>query len=143
MIKNLGSVISASAKEYGDKTALVFADESFSYVELDRLSNRLASALSDNSVNSGDRVTLYGENSWEWLVAYYGILKTGAVVNPINVMLTPGEVEYVVQDCEAKVIVASKSRGVPLLGIQDRTGVESLILYGDDLPEGTDLFKTF
>ncbi len=143
MIKNLGSVISTSAREYGEKTALITAGETFSYTELDRLSNRLASALSSKSVNPGDKVTLYGENSWEWLVAYYGILKAGAVVNPINVMLTPGEVEYVVQDCEAKVIVASKSKGEPLLGIQDRTGVESLILYGDDLPEGADSFQSF
>ncbi len=143
MIENLGNVISLSAEKYADKTALITNNLSFSYLELDQLSNRFASALFAKGVGANDTVTLYGENSWEWIVAYYGILKTGAVVNPINVMLTPGEVEFVVQDCEARVIVASKAKGSPLVGIESRTGVESLILYGDALPEGVESFQNF
>ena len=42
-----------------------------------------------------DRVSLYAQNRWEWIVAYHGILRIGALVNPINVMLTPKEVCYV------------------------------------------------
>ncbi|RBO84049.1 class I adenylate-forming enzyme family protein [Marinomonas aquiplantarum] len=143
MIKNLSDVITLSAEKFGDKTALIYNQQSFTYREINRLANRLASALKKKSIGPGDKVTLYGENSWQWLVSYYGILKTGAVVNPVNVMLTPNEVEFVVQDCDAKVIIASQSKGTPLVGIQQKTGVESLILYGEDIPEGAESFDHF
>ncbi|WP_218418339.1 class I adenylate-forming enzyme family protein [Alteromonas lipotrueae] len=143
MIKNLSDVITLSAEKFGDKTALIYNQQSFTYREINRLANRLASALKKKSIGPGDKVTLYGENSWQWLVSYYGILKTGAVVNPVNVMLTPNEVEFVVQDCDAKVIIASQSKGTPLVGIQQKTGVESLILYGEDIPEGAESYDHF
>ncbi|MES9968543.1 MAG: AMP-binding protein [Candidatus Thiodiazotropha sp.] len=141
MINNISQVISSSAQLFGEKTALVFNGDQFSYRELDQLSNQFASALSDSYIQPGDTVTLYGENAWEWIVAYFGILKTGAVVNPVNVMLTPDEVEYVVQDCCAQVIVASKSKGKALIGIQQRTGVKGLILYGENIPGGAESFN--
>ena len=141
MISGLGRLIVDAAERFGEKTALVVKGREFSYQELNVLSARLASALSASGVEPGDRVTLYGENSWEWIVGYFGILKTGAVVNPVNVMLTPEEVEYVVEDCSAKAIIASKSKGVPLLGIEKRTGVKTLVLYGDDVPAEAESFE--
>jgi len=95
MFQSIGQIPVAAAKQYGDKTALVLADRSLTFNELDALSNRCANALLKLGVTSGDRVTLYSGNCWEWVVSYYGALKTGAVINPINVMLTPGEVEFV------------------------------------------------
>ena len=58
-------------------------------------------------------MSIYSQNRWEWVVAYHGILKAGAVVNPINVMLTPEEVAFVLNDCGARRIVTSgdKARG--------------------------------
>jgi long-chain acyl-CoA synthetase len=78
----------------------------------------------------GDRVTLYAPNSWEWLVSYYGTAKTGAVINPINVMLTPPEVAYVMRDCGAKVLVGSRDKlaAVPDAGTADLTA----IVFGRD-----------
>ena len=67
---------------YGDKTVFVCEDRSLSFSELDALSNRLASALLDLGVQVGDRVTLYSANCWEWVVSYYGILKTGPWSTP-------------------------------------------------------------
>ena len=92
--KTIGQILPETAARFGDKTALVFGDHTFSYDELERLSNRVANGLTDIGIEPGDRVTLYAQNGWEWVVAYYGIAKTGAVLNPINVMLTPDEVAY-------------------------------------------------
>ncbi|MEN8197107.1 MAG: AMP-binding protein, partial [Pseudomonadota bacterium] len=89
MLTSLGEVTSHAAASFGDKTALVFEGKSFSFNEIDAMASRLANGLTAKGVTPGDRVTLYSQNCWEWLVAYYGIAKTGAVVNPINVMLTP------------------------------------------------------
>ena len=118
MLETLGEVLPASARRFGDKTALVFGGRRFSFHELNQLSNRLANSLRGIGVEAGDRVTVYAQNSWEWVVSYYAIHKLGAVANPINVMLTPEEVGFVIDDCGAKVLLASREKGEPLLGLR-------------------------
>ena len=83
-------------------------------------------------VEPGDRVTLYGPNCWEWLVAYYAIAKTGAVVNPISSMFTVEEVRYVVTDSGARVLVASSDKGVPVLDLVGTAGLSSVVLWGEE-----------
>ena len=97
MLNSLGEVLPHAARRFGGRTALVIEGRSFSFRELDDLSSALAASLVRLGVKPGDRVTLYAPNSWEWIVSYYGVLKTGAVINPVNVMLTPAEVAYVTQ----------------------------------------------
>ena len=92
MLGSLAEVLPSAAERFGDRRALVVGDRSFSFNELDELSSALAASLVTLGVAPGDRVTLYAPNSWEWIVSYYGVLKTGAVINPVNVMLTPAEV---------------------------------------------------
>ena len=100
--KNLGDIIPNTAKTFGDKVGLIFKDREFTYKELDELTNRLANSLLRLGVKKGDRVSLYSQNCWQWLVSYYAVGKLGAVVNPVNVMLTPEEVRYVVDDCDPR-----------------------------------------
>lgn len=84
-----------------DKIALITAERSFTYRELDDLSDRTAAGLRARGLNTGDVVSLFSQNSWRWIVAYHGILKAGGVVNPINVMLTGPELRFVLTDCQA------------------------------------------
>lgn len=135
MSDSIGQILVQAAATHGAKTALVIDNQSFTYQQLDAISNQVANGLLAAGVEPGDRVSLYGANAWEWVVSYFGVLKTGAVVNPINVMLTPGEVEFVVQDCGAKAIISSVEKGTALLGLEDRTSLNALILYGNDVPE--------
>ena len=125
MIACLGMVLPTAAAKYGDKTALIVPERAFSFRELDDLSNAVAASLAKLGVAPGDRVTLYAPNSWEWLVSYYGSLKTGAVINPINVMLTPAEVAYITRDCGAKVLIGSRDElGAALAaGVTGRTTI--------------------
>src|SRR5581483_11266587 len=108
MLDSLGQILPNAARRFGDNIALVIEGRSFSFRELDDLSNALG-------VKPGDRVTLYAPNSWEWIVTYYGALKAGAVINPVNVMLTPAEVAYVTKDCGAKVLIGSPEKIAPAL----------------------------
>ena len=89
MTSTIGEILPVAARRFGTRTALIVGDRSFSFEDLQTLSDRAAHGLVLAGVQPGDRVALYGPNCWEWLVAYYGIAKTGAVVIPINVMLTP------------------------------------------------------
>lgn len=113
-----GGILHRSAARYGDKTALVCAGRGFSYGELDEAASRVSSGLRRLGVAPGDRVSLYAPNRWEWAVAYHGILRAGAVVNPINVMLTAEEVAYILNDCGAAVIFASGDKAADLIDLR-------------------------
>jgi long-chain acyl-CoA synthetase len=138
MLGSLAEVLPSAAERFGDRRALVVGERSFSFTELDELSNALAASLVGLGVAPGDRVTLYAPNSWEWIVSYYGALKAGAVVNPVNVMLTPAEVVYVTRDCGAKALIGSPEKVEPAL----RAGVSGLeaIVFGDQPVEGATPF---
>jgi long-chain acyl-CoA synthetase len=133
MLTSLGQVLPAAAARYGDKTALIASNRTFSFHELDQLANALAISLTKLGVAPGDRVTLYATNSWEWLVSYYGVLKTGAVINPINVMLTPAEVAYVTRDCGAKVLIGSRDKVAAVLTASAGCAT-NIVFGGEDLP---------
>jgi long-chain acyl-CoA synthetase len=90
-----------AASRHPDKTALITGDRSFTYTELDQFSDRVAHGLRFRGLETGDVISIFAQNSWRWLVAYHGILKAGGVVNPVNVMLTGPELEYVLNDCGA------------------------------------------
>jgi long-chain acyl-CoA synthetase len=137
MLGSIGRIPVDAARQFGDKVALVCPDRSLSFAELDALSNRCANALVGLGVKPGDRVTLYSANCWEWVVSYYGALKAGAVINPINVMLTPGEVEFVATDCGASVVIASHDKAISIQGVKEKSEVRELIAFGEEaLPAG-------
>jgi long-chain acyl-CoA synthetase len=140
MLNSLGEILPNAARRFGDKPALVIGGKSFSFRDLDALSNALAASLVKLGIERGDRITLYAPNSWEWIVSYYGALKAGAVINPINVMLTAAEVAYVTKDCGAKVLIGSPEKIAPVLA----AGVAGLktIVFGDALVSGATLFNT-
>jgi long-chain acyl-CoA synthetase len=110
MLACLGEVLPRAAARFGEKTALVSDGRSFSFAALDRLAASVAAALARLGVAPGDRVTLYGPNGWEWLASYHGALRAGAVINPVNALLTAGEVAYAMADCGARALIASPER---------------------------------
>ena len=131
MAPSIGHIPAEAAAQFGDKTALICPDKTLTFNELNRLSNCFANALTSLGITSGDRVTLYSGNCWEWVVSYYGALKTGAVINPINVMLTPSEVEFVANDCGATVVIASHEKALSIAGVKANSGVKQVIAFGD------------
>lgn len=131
-LRNLGDILPQAAAQYGDKTALIFQEKTFTFRDLDTLSNRLAHALRKMGIHPGDRVSIYSNNSWEWVVSYYAVAKLGGVINPINVMLKPEEVCYVVRDCGAKAIILSPDKAGPTReATRDVTGLDYIISYED------------
>jgi long-chain acyl-CoA synthetase len=139
MLGSLGQVLPHAARAFGDRTALVIDGQTFSFRELDELSSALAASLVRLGVRPGDRVTLYAPNSWEWIVSYYGALKTAAVINPINVMLTAAEVAYVTKDCGAKALIGSADKVAPALA----AGVSGLtaVVFGNSSVVGATSFN--
>jgi len=141
MYDHLGQVMARGAEQFGDRVALVFHGEEFSYRRLEELTARLSNALTDLGIGTGDRVTLYSQNRWEWIVSYYAVLRIGAVINPINVMLTPEEIVYVTQDCGAKALLASADKGAPIIERRGETPLDHIVLFGTDVPDGATPFN--
>ncbi len=140
MFDHIGQIAAAAATKFSDKEALVFEGRSFTFSDLNSLIEDAAGGLHDLAVKPGDIVTLYAANSWEWIVSYYAIARLGAVINPVNTMLTPDEIEYVVKDCGATAIIASSDKVAAIMGVKDISDVKSIISLGD-APEGAVSFN--
>ncbi len=101
----LGDTLHKSARKYGVKTALIEGAQRTSYVELDEASNQFAHHLLAQGLGPGDKVAMLCNNSAQFLIAAYGILKAGLVWVPINTMLAPADVGYILEHAEAKLVV--------------------------------------
>lgn len=78
--------------------ALIFDEKEWSFTEINEKANAIANGLMDMGIEKGDRVSFFLPNVLEFFFWYFGVLKTGAVVNPLNVMLKEKEIEYVIGD---------------------------------------------
>tara|TARA_R110001592_G_scaffold190887_1_gene436933 strand:+ start:7087 stop:8643 length:1557 start_codon:yes stop_codon:yes gene_type:complete len=136
MPKTLGEILPYAASRFGSKPALIAGDAELSFLELEAQTNQLANAFVNLGVQPGERITLYGTNCSEWVVSYYAALKVGAVINPINVMLTPEEVSYVANDCGSAVLLGTADKLAPLTDIKQQSPIRELICFGDEVPAG-------
>jgi len=88
-----------------DKTALNYKGTSITYGQLDRMVLAYACYLKKAGVKEGDKVVLSCLNSPEFIYSYFGTVRNGAVIVPINLLLTMEEIMYVVKDSEAKFMI--------------------------------------
>ena len=89
-------------RQRGEQEVILGGDESWNFSRLDRASDCVAAALAARGLGVGDRVGLYCPNVPEFVVSYLGILKAGATVVPINLMLNPKAIAYMLEDAGAK-----------------------------------------
>ena len=109
-----------SARRYPDKPALVYYDTPISFAELAREAQHIAGYLEQRcGVRRGDRVALFMQNSPQFVIAYYGILRANAVVVPLNPMYLTQEFLRCARDAGAVTALVSQElypRVEPLLG---------------------------
>jgi len=93
------------SEKYPDKTAVAYLGEHFTYKRLRNLSERFAGGLRRIGVNKGDKVLLYIPNCIQWVIAYLGIQKAGAILVPVSPIYTSHEISYMIKDSGAKAII--------------------------------------
>jgi long-chain acyl-CoA synthetase len=133
LVKTIDQILPGTAARLPDKTALIFGDRAFTYRELERLTNQAANGLKALGVKKGDRVTLFSQNSWEWVVSYLAIAKAGGVLNPVNAMLTADELAFVVKDCGARVLMTTPERAKAVLNLKDGGSLKEIVVLGGAL----------
>jgi long-chain acyl-CoA synthetase len=125
MTFNLSIILTESAAAVPERTVAFFAGGQLSYGELDALSDKCAAALADHGLRPGDKVGLQLPNIPQFLIAYFGILKAGCVVVPLNVMLKSAEVEFQLADSGARTLItwegvlAEAAKGAAAAGLSD------------------------
>lgn len=97
------------AERQSRKKYLFFNDEKFTYRDINKRANRLAHILIEKGINKGDRVAVMLENSPEFFVTFFGILKSGGIAIPVNTFLKQEEVAYMINDSQAKFFVTSQN----------------------------------
>ena len=102
--------LSEAARKWPERIAFACRDRQLTYRELDELSNRLASYLNSFQVGIGDRVILFLPNSLEFVLGYYGILKSGAAVTTTNPLYRQNEIRHQFRDTGSKVVVTDMER---------------------------------
>src|SRR3990170_299037 len=128
----LHEILTKTAKAHPEKTAIVYRDREIVYRELDELSNRFASALASLNVKKGDRVALFLPNIPQFIIAYYGVLKVGAVVTAISPLHREREIEYQLNDAEAETIVTLDSLHQIVARASPKTKLKRIIITSSE-----------
>lgn len=138
LCRSVGELLPRAAAHFGNKTALVFEGRRFSFRELDEASSRVAAALRRRGIAAGDTVALYAPNGPEWMIAYYAVMKLGGIVNPLNLMLTPDEAAYAMNDCGAVAVFGSADRIAGLARVRAGTRLRLCVAHGGAADDALD-----
>ena len=123
-------VLHAQASRRGDRVFLRHEDRTVTYAAFERLANRAAHALLADGVRKGDRVTLALGNSVEYVIAAYGVLKAGAILNPVNPALGADELRYILGHAEPRVVVTDDASDARIAALGVRTVAATALAEG-------------
>ncbi len=123
----LHELIRRSVQVHRDKTALVSLDHKITFGQLDEYSDRLAGALCHMGVKKGDRVATMLPNCAQHVIAFHGIIKTGAIAVPCNVMLKGEELTYLLNDCQVETVICLDLFSPLLQALLPKTPVKRII----------------
>lgn len=129
------------AETIGDKPAIAYYGGELTFAQLERATSALASFLIEQGVSTGDRVALMMQNCPQYIVAFWGVIKAGGVVVPVNPMFQRAELAYELNDSGAEIAFAQREY-VPMLDeVRGSSSLREIVMvdldeYADD---GTDI----
>ncbi|MFD1587822.1 long-chain-fatty-acid--CoA ligase [Halorientalis brevis] len=137
MYPTLRETLELTAERYPDRDAIIYPrrDQRFTFAEFDERANELANALAEMGVTKGDRVSTMLYNGSEILLTVFACAKLGAVFNPLNYRLPAGEVEYILNDADSRVVVYEADTREAVHGARDALDtVEDYVYIDEDTP---------
>ncbi|PLT35534.1 long-chain fatty acid--CoA ligase [Bacillus sp. V5-8f] len=130
--------LEVSARRYPKKAALYYYGAEYSYQELLHEVEAIAGYLQQKlNVKKGDRVALFMQNSPQFLITYYAIVRTRAIVVPINPMNTENELSFYIKDCEIQTAIVGQELFGHAQPLQNTTSLKNILVaaYSDYLPQ--------
>ena len=128
---NLAVMLRESARRAPAKTAVILGDATLSYAQLDQLSDRVAASLTAGGLAPGDRVGLQLPNIPQFVIAYFGILKAGGVVVPMNVLLKAPEIAFQLENSGARTLITFGGFADEAAKAAETAAVTSLYVVGE------------
>jgi long-chain acyl-CoA synthetase len=123
---NLASILTDSAKRSPESPAIRLGQLELTFGQLDDASARLATLLSEKGLRQGDRVGVMLPNVPQFPVAYYGVLRAGGIVVPMNVLLKRREIAFYLEDSGARLLLAWHGFAEEARGGAEDAGVETI-----------------
>jgi long-chain acyl-CoA synthetase len=119
---HIGQLLEAQVDRFADKPFLLVESDGrvFTYRQFDAAVSRAARLLAAQGIGKGDRVSLYLTNSAEYFIFYFACFKIGAWAGPVNALLKPQEIEFIVANSEAAVIVTQPDLQSTLADVRQR-----------------------
>ncbi len=127
----VGEIIRGCANRFEDHTAIIYQDKHYSYRELYDDSLRFANALKNNGFGKGDVIAIHMPNCPQYVVAYYGILLSGATFSPANPLLPPKDLAHQLNDCGAKAVITWDVAAPVIQVVYNNTELKLAIVTGD------------
>ncbi len=129
----LGEALLISTKKNPSKTAIIIRDKEFSYLMLKESSEKMAAHLINSGIKKGDRVAIYMNNSWESIVSIYGSTLAGAVFLFINSQTKANKLQYILNDCGAKILISEGLLSNDLSqALEDAPAIQQVIISGEN-----------
>ncbi|HDX6309426.1 TPA: fatty acid--CoA ligase [Campylobacter fetus subsp. venerealis] len=128
---NYYEMLISSANEHPKSIAIFDDKKKISYEELRNKVDMCAAFLQSNSISYSDKVAMIVTNSPEFIVAFLAITSIGAVAVPINTFLKKNEFEYILNDCDAKMLIVSNSHLEEILGLERKTNLRKIAVIGE------------
>ncbi|WP_327130308.1 long-chain fatty acid--CoA ligase [Streptomyces sp. NBC_01343] len=135
---NIATLLTGSAAVHADRIAVRHETTALTYARLDDLTARTAALLQDRGVRPGDRVAVITPNVPHFPIAYYGVLRAGAVVVPMNPLLKAREIAFVLRDAGARLVLTSPTSAAETAEAAAATGTECLVLEPDGFDSALD-----
>ena len=132
---NLASLLTESASREGEQVAVKLDDVELSYAQLDGASAHVAGLLAEHGVSDGDRVGIMLPNVPHFPVCYYGVLRAGGVVVPMNVLLKRREVAFYLSDSGAKLVFAWEGFAEDARAGAEEAGAECVIVSAEEFEQ--------
>ena len=135
MSRNFIEFVQDKATQYKDKVFLCDFEtgQSITYHQFDRITDRLAHGLESLGLRKGDLVALLHPNQSDFILCYVGVLKAGGATVPINSLYTPREIQFVLNDSQAKFLVTTDGLYEKVQDIEAETPhLETIIIKGEE-----------
>ncbi|WP_136717756.1 long-chain-fatty-acid--CoA ligase [Halorientalis salina] len=139
---NLVRDIEETVEEQPDEPAISFKGNEVSYGAFWHRTGQLARALADAGIEADDRVGVYLPNLPQFVTSYYGVLRAGGAVVPMNPQYKAREISHMLADSEAEVVIALADLVPFVRQVQDDTDVTEIVAVGGDA-EGATPFEEF
>lgn len=130
---NVARNLEISARYFPNNPAISADGHEITYARLNEEANRVATALVKMGVKAGDHVGLCAPNAPDWLIFYFGVLKTGAVAVTLGSLLSPDELRMLLDHAKPRILLTYDDRLKDIEGLRGHTGIEKVISNSGDL----------